>query len=292
MPDLDAELSFVLDLVRGCGERAREYFAAGADFLRMRNKPLGGGPVTRADTELNDHIVAALRERFVDDAILAEESDDHEDGRWREASRCWHVDPIDGTREFARGNDGWTIQIGLCIDGVPVLGVVHEPATFRMSWAVHVEGGLSKAEHQVGQGRPTPLSIAPTPLANIRIIGGRIYPLSRQHSIRRALGVTSDRATAVGSVGVRMTSVARSDADVYVQAPGHTKTWDTCAPAVLVRAAGGRVTDLHGRPLGYRGPAVTHPSGVVVAGETLHPEILARLRPLVTRWQPENTEHG
>ena len=90
MPELSAELAFVLDLVETCGKKAREYFAAGPEFLRMRNKPLGGGPVTRADTELNDAIVEALRERFPGDAIVAEESDDYEGGSWGEAERCWY----------------------------------------------------------------------------------------------------------------------------------------------------------------------------------------------------------
>ena len=285
MPVLSAELAFVLDLVESCGDRAREYFAAGPEFLRMRNKPLGGGPVTRADTELNDAIVEALRGRFPDDAVVAEESDDYGGGEWGSAERCWHVDPIDGTREFARGNEGWTIQIGLCIDGCPALGVVHEPASYRMSWAIDHDGERV-AMHRVGSGRPSNLSLSSARLDALRLIGGRIYPLSRQHSIRRALGITAERAISVGSVGIRMTAIARGDADVYVQAPGHTKTWDTCAPTVLIRAAGGSVTDLWGRPLTYQGPKVTHPTGVVASHGALHDEILGRLQPLVTRWLP------
>jgi len=288
MSDLDAELSFVLDLVEACGKRALEYFAAGPDFLHMRNKPLGGGPVTRADTELNDTIVAALAERFPSDAVLAEESDDHEEDKWRHAERCWHVDPIDGTREFARGNEGWTVQVGLCIDGVPVLGVVHEPATYRMSWAVDY-GADRIAMHRVGRGRSTPLRLSHSDMGSVRLIGGNMSPLSRQHAIRKALGVTTDRATAVGSVGVRMTAVARGDADVYVQAPGHTKTWDTAAPAVLIRAAGGHVTDVQGAPLTYRGPKVTHPAGVVASDEALHPRLLKVLAPLVESWLPDGS---
>lgn len=284
MPELSAELAFVLDLVETCGTKAREYFAAGPEFLRMRNKPLGGGPVTRADTELNDAIVEALRERFPGDAIVAEESDDYEGGSWGEAERCWHVDPIDGTREFARGNEGWTIQIGLCIEGRPALGVVHEPASYRMSWAI--DGDEPIAMHRVGSGRPHNLTLSSAQMEALRLIGGRIYPLSRQHSIRRALGITAERAQSVGSVGVRMTAIARGDADVYVQAPGHTKTWDTCAPAVLIRAAGGTVTDLQGEPLSYHGPKVTHPTGVVASHGVLHDQILGRLEPLVTRWLP------
>lgn len=111
-----------------------------------------------------------------------------------------------------------------------------------------------------------------------------MFPLSRQHAIRRALGVSEARARSVGSVGVRLTAVARGDAHVYVQAPGHTKMWDTCAPAVLVLAADGRVTDLRGDPLDFRGPSVTHPRGVVASHGLMHDQVLRRVAPLADRW--------
>lgn len=282
MTTLDAELDFTLDLVRQCGEVAMGYWRSGTKVLGLRQKPLGGGPITVADTEINDRIVEALRGRFPDDGILAEESAD--DGRWRQPARCWYVDPIDGTREFARGRTGWTIQVGLCIDGEPVLGVVLEPAAGHLSWAVHTPArtlaryrGPDGGERELGPPEHASMD-------SLQLIGGRLYPLSRQHAIRRALGVSPDRARGVGSVGVRLASVARGDANVYVQAPGHTKMWDTCAPATLVLAAGGRVTDMLGRPLDFRARAVTHPAGVIAAPAAIHHAILERVTPLANRW--------
>ncbi len=281
MTALHAELAFTLELVRECGDVAMGYWKGGARVMALREKPLGGGPITRADTEINDRIVHALSRRFPDDGILAEESADS--GQWRERDRCWFVDPIDGTREFARGLTGWTIQVGLCIDGVPALGVVFEPAAGHLSWAVHTD------EHTVARRRTSDeqeVELRPldAPFDSLILIGGRLYPLSRQHDIRRALGVSSDRARSVGSVGVRMSSVARGEANAYVQAPGHTKMWDTCAPAALVLAGGGRVTDLRGQPLDFRAQSVTHPCGVVAAPPRVHGLVLERVAPLVDRW--------
>lgn len=285
MTSLSTELDYVRDLVAECGAVAMQYWRGGAKVLGLREKPMGGGPITNADTEVNDMIVQRLRDRFPDDGILAEESAD--DGRWRQCPRCWYVDPIDGTREFARGKTAWTVQIGLCIEGRPVLGVVAEPAAGHLSWAAiapsrTIEGTV--ARHRGPDGSERDLCPADTSIDSVQLIGGRMYPLSRQHAIRRALGVSADRARGVGSVGVRLTSVARGDAHVYVQAPGHTKMWDTCAPAALVLAAGGRVTDLHGQPLDFRAEAVTHPSGVVATQGRLHDEVLRRMGPLVARW--------
>ena len=282
MTTLDEELDFTLDLVRQCGEVAMHYWRRGTKVLGLRQKPLGGGPITVADTEINERIVDALGERFPADGVLAEESAD--DGRWRGVPRCWYVDPIDGTREFSRGRTGWTIQIGLCIDGEPALGVVLEPAAGHLSWAVRTPT-RTLACHRGPDG--TQRDLGPpedASMDSLQLIGGRLYPLSRQHAIRRALGVSPERARGVGSVGVRLASVARGDANVYVQAPGHTKMWDTCAPATLVLAAGGRVTDLRGRPLDFQAEAVTHPAGVVASPAALHDAILQRMTPLVARW--------
>jgi 3'(2'), 5'-bisphosphate nucleotidase len=278
---LDAELRFVVELLRVCGQQALRWQAGGARILAVRHKPLGGGPITAADRELNDTIVDALRDRFPDDGVLAEESE--ADDIWRTATRCWFVDPIDGTREFARGRTGFTVQVGLCIEGEPVLGVVSEPAAGHLSWAVRSPAG-GIARRRLPSGDEADLSPQYAPLDRLVLIGGRMFPLSHQHAIRRALGVSEARARSVGSVGVRMTAVARGDANVYVQAPGHTKMWDTCAPAALLLAAGGIVTDLRGQPLDFRAASVTHPRGVIATPRELHEPILDRLIPLADRW--------
>lgn len=277
---LDPELRFIVDLLQVCGQQALRWQAGGARILAVRHKPLGGGPITAADRELNDTIVNALRDRFPDDGVLAEESE--EDDVWRAATRCWFVDPIDGTREFARGTAGWTVQVGLAIEGRPVLGVVAEPALGRLCWAAW-DGDWSGAE-TFGDGTSRTLRGASRELAEIRLIGGKLFPFSRQHAIRRRLGVDRNRALSVGSVGVRMTAVARGEADAYVQAPGRTKLWDTCAPQCLVQAAGGRVTDLRGEPLQFRSGSITHARGVIATGGRHHDAIVERLRPLTDAW--------
>lgn len=282
MTDLRAELDFVLDLVASCRPIAFGFLAGGPKLLGMRHKPMGGGPITEADRALNERLTTALTERFPDDGILAEESS-HE-GPWRRSHRTWHIDPIDGTREFARGKRGWTIQVGLTIDGVPVLGVVDEPGAGRTSWAI-AHGDHRQAMQRIGDGPFEPLQPRhASSLEEARIVGGRLYPYSRQHAIRKRLGIPHDRTSSVGSVGVRLARVARGEADLYVQAPGRTKMWDTCGPAVLVHATGGLVTDLRGQPLDYRSTKVTHPRGVLACPKALHQDVLDRLAPLTDRW--------
>jgi 3'(2'), 5'-bisphosphate nucleotidase len=275
------DLAYALELVEACADIAMHYWRRGAPVMALREKPLGGGPITLADTEINDRIVDSLRARFPADGVLAEESAD--DGRWRHAPRCWYVDPIDGTREFARGRTGFTVQVGLCVAGEPVLGVVSEPAAGHLSWALRTaEGAL--ARRRKPSGEQVELRPCPVALDELVLIGGRMFPHSHQHHIRSALGVSDARARSVGSVGVRMTAVARGDAHAYVQAPGHTKMWDTCAPAALLLASGALVTDLRGDPLDFRAASVTHPRGVLASPHAMHAPLRERLGPLVAQW--------
>ena len=175
------------------------------------------------------------------------------------------------------------VQIGLCLDGVPSLGVVAEPAAGRVTWAIRTASGWDAGQRE-GDGPPSELGLSNRTRSELQLIGGRAFPFSRQKAIRNALSIPSARAGSVGSVGVRMTSIARGDADLYVQAPGKTKLWDTCAPLCLVQAAGGVVTDFAGGSLEYQGGPVTHPRGVLACRPQDQAAVLTRLAPLAEAW--------
>jgi 3'-phosphoadenosine 5'-phosphosulfate (PAPS) 3'-phosphatase len=116
--------------------------AAGVVVARMRlgtdaslgveMKP-GDEPVTLADRAASDLIVAGLAQAFPDDIVISEERADNLARLG--ARRVWYVDPIDGTKDFIRGSEGFAVMIGLCVDGVPLLGVVHQPRGGRTFWA-------------------------------------------------------------------------------------------------------------------------------------------------------------
>jgi 3'(2'), 5'-bisphosphate nucleotidase len=68
--------------------------------------------------------------------------------------------------------------------------------------------------------------------------------------------------------------VAAGEADLYLQ-PGHAgKLWDTCAPEAIVKAAGGVMTDGHGRPFDYRRAELTNKDGLVAANPLLHARVI------------------
>lgn len=288
--ELNDELAFALDLAVEAGRIGLHYWRGGTRALRVRDKPAGGGPVTQADLDVDALCVGAIERRFTEDDVVAEES--HHPDRPIVARRRWYIDPIDGTRDFAHGRPGWAVLIGLCIDERPVLGVVHEPVAGWTGWALD-HGGHRLACATTGtppegpsDPRARPLRTSSRPPGQAILIGGRIFPLSRQYAVRRALGIAPERTRSIGSVGIRMSMVARGDADVYVQAPGRTKGWDTCGPSVLLSAAGAAVTDFLGQPLTYPAGSVSHPRGLVVSRAEDHADVLRSLAPLTARWLP------
>jgi len=227
------------------------------------DRKLEDEPVTEADRAANELIVRRLREAFPDDAILSEELPD--DLSRLQSARVWMVDPIDGTRDFIRGENGYAVMIGLCIEGRPQVGVVAQPPT-GLLWAGAV-GDTAWRELPDGSRTPLHPSDRKEP-PGIRLVASKSH---RTHDIdlfRKALGI--DDEINVGGVGLKVALVADGSRDLYVYPGGRTKIWDSCAPEAIIIAAGGRLTDTYGAPLTYTQPDLLNRGGLVASNGPLH----------------------
>jgi len=273
---LDRELALALDLARSCGALALSYQTGG--LLATREKANDEGPVTRADLECNARIVHALRQAFPGDDVIAEESDPVSVGR----SRCWYIDPIDGTSEFSRGEDEWAVQIGLCIDGEPVLGVVHEAGAGRLAWGLRW-GGQVLAELE-SSGRREPLRTGTSDMTALRLASSKSHASPKIEAVMRVLGIPEERNFRMGSVGVKVSTIARGRTDLYVHTSRGTKLWDSCAPHALLVAAGGQLTDVRGQPLIYDPRHLGNDFGLLASHGPHHAEIVAAIAPAIGGW--------
>jgi 3'-phosphoadenosine 5'-phosphosulfate (PAPS) 3'-phosphatase len=272
---LDREQALALALARECGTLALSYQTGD---LETRDKPGDAGPVTRADTEVNARIVGALRSAFPDDDIVAEESGAELRGR----ARCWYVDPIDGTHEYARGEVEWAVQIGLCVDGEPVLGVVHEAGAGRLAWGLRWRGETA-AWLEVA-GAVTPLRAGDRGLDALLLVSSKSHASPKILEVMRALAIPAACNLRVGSTGVKMSAVARGAADLYVHPSRGTSLWDVCAPHAVLAAAGGALTCVRGLPIAYDPTHLTNDHGLLASHGPHHAEIVAALRPVVATW--------
>jgi 3'(2'), 5'-bisphosphate nucleotidase len=221
--------------------------AAGAEILKL----VAAGyevetksdlsPVTICDRAAEAIVLAALAEAAPGVPVIAEE--EVAEGRIPEHGDTYFlVDPLDGTKEFVRGGDDYTVNIGLIVNGLPRLGVVYQPATDRL-WGGLVGTGAFVEAHGTRSATRT------------RQRGAKLEAVaSKSHLtqstidyLREAVGECDH--VSVGS-SLKFCLVAEGRADIYPRL-SPTSEWDTAAGHAILLAAGGRVDGPNGEPLGY-----------------------------------------
>jgi 3'(2'), 5'-bisphosphate nucleotidase len=269
---LEKELEVAERLATEAGALALRYF--GTD-LQVDSKA-GNEPVTRADRESSTLIVRGLRAAFPADVVVSEEEPDDR-RRLEPGHRVWFVDPIDGTRDFIRGRDGFSVMIGLAVGGRPALGVVYQPRGARLFSAAPGTGSWLSAG---GERRRLRCS-ATTDLGALRLVASRSHRTPEIDAVRGALGITDEMN--IGSVGLKLGLIALGERDLYVNPSSKSSAWDTCAPEALLAEAGGRLTDLHGAPLTYDAPELKNLRGLLATNGVIHDRVVEKLAPLFRR---------
>lgn len=273
VPTMERELNTALKLARQAGDVVIQMRSAG---LNVELKP-GDEPVTLADRTANDMIVRGLMAEFADDAIISEELPPVRSVVG--TRRLWFVDPIDGTKDFIAGGDGFAVMIGLAVDGQPIVGVVHQPTIDRTFYATPT---VAVVEHQ-NQGPEvlrarTPLAVSDISTARqARLVASASHRTSDIDRVKSTLGIDDEHN--IGSVGVKLGLIAMGIRDLYVNPWPKSKAWDTCAPQAILTAAGGRLTNLFGEPIVYGGD-LRHPRGLVASNGLVHDEVIAKIAPL------------
>jgi 3'(2'), 5'-bisphosphate nucleotidase len=242
-------------------EASREILRLYSTFTAIPDAP--ADITTEADRRAQEVILDVLRGTWPDDAYCAEEATGVANlPMW--GPRVWVVDPIDGSRGFARKNGEFSVMIALAVEGQPVVGVVAEPARRRLTWAVQGEGAWAE-----DAGCP-PARCSVSAVADLRAA-----TVTRSRSDRAPLLPEAARLIETYSAGVKLAQVARAEADVYVGLSTRFHAWDLCAGHLLVAEAGGRMTTADGRPIVYEACGTV--AGVLAAPPQLHGQVLAAL---------------
>ena len=217
-------------------------------------------PVTEADRAAEHAVRDRLARARPGDAVLGEEMGDAPAG----AARRWIVDPIDGTKGYARGLPVWATLLALEVAGELVLGVVSAPALGTRWWARRGGGAFRDGElvrvSEVARIEDAQLSYSEVQPFVAAGIGDEFLALARRCWRARAFGdFWSHVLVADGSVDV--------SAEV-----GGLALWDVAALLPIVEEAGGRLTDL-------AGVARADGGDVVATNGRLHADVLAALTP-------------
>ena len=174
--------------------------------------------------------------------------------------RVWMIDPLDGTTGFIEGNGDFAVQIGLADNGQCVLGVVYQPLTGVLYRAV--QGGGTWIERPEYEPEKAAVS-GNDEISAMRLAASRSHRSPRMDSVVQAFGLKEEVRR--GSVGIKVGLIVEKQCDLYVHLSPRTKQWDTCAPEIILREAGGSLTDLLDGHSDTTPPEVQNRNGVVAS---------------------------
>lgn len=239
----NSELSTLLEPViatsREASEKILDIYAQ--DFrvdVKSDNSPL-----TEADMASHHCLVAGLDKLQPKFPILSEESSEISYTERKSWDYYWLIDPLDGTKEFIKRNGEFTVNVALIHENKPVLGVVYVPVTDECYFGATGHGAFK----QTGNTESKPIAVrhqVPEPLT---VVGSRSHKTGDLADYLARLG--QHELKSVGS-SLKFCLVAEGEADLYPRM-GPTCEWDTAAAQCVVEQAGGRVTEIDGRPLQY-----------------------------------------
>ena len=255
MPDSRAKDPQLLDQLIALSERAGEAILAVYQDPGPVTQKDNGSPLTEADRAAQAIIAEGLRDLAPDIPQLSEEAHIANPAERADWTQLWVIDPLDGTKEFLRRNDEFTVNIALVEAGTPVMGVVHAPALARTYAAC--EGQVFR---RIGSSAAEPIRTRPISPDKITLFVSRSHPSPALSTLLESLNqqFTKVETLSVGS-SLKICQVAEGAADLYPRL-GPTSEWDTAAAHAILTTAGGRMIDLQGEPLHYNKPDILNPS--------------------------------
>lgn len=217
---------------------------------------------TEADLKAEEAIVGILAQNFPDHNILAEES-----GKLNKGSKyTWAVDPLDGTITFAHDIPYFTVSIGLLKDNKPFFGIINHVSFGNLYWAQRGKGAFVNGKKISVSNKQTLEDVVCT-----LETGHRQQRKQKMDLYANKLITKIGYPYQFGSAAVTLALVAQGTLDLYVS---EAYVWDFAAGAVIVREAGGMVTDLEGKEPDWSKKRLD----LVASNGLIHEQILEALR--------------
>ncbi|HJQ45756.1 MAG TPA: histidinol-phosphatase [Amycolatopsis sp.] len=206
--------------------------------LKVDSKP-DRTPVTDADTAVEDAVRELLAGERPMDAVVGEERG----GESWSAGRVWILDPIDGTKNFLRGAPVWATLIALVEDGTPTVGMISAPLLGRRWWAAQGAGAWSR--DATGERR---ISVSGVSSLEDAYLSTTHLGSWTEHHSREAYLALTDACWENRAFGDFWSHCLVAEGAIDLAAEAIVNPWDVAAAQVLVAEAGGRFSDLSGKP--------------------------------------------
>jgi len=253
MPDLAAYLSFATVLARRAGEVMRS-----SQLTLTVERKADHTPVTEVDRAINALVIQEVRAAFSDHGILGEEESYQADAEW-----TWVCDPIDGTAAFIMHLPLSAFSLALTHNGEPVVAVIYNPWTDSLYTAVKGGGTWLNGIR---------LHVSERAAEHVRIVTRGINAFNGPFGSVQAKELLQQKKWTLvhlSSIAYKGCLIAEGALDGTVY--NHTGAHDIAALYLLVTEAGGKVTDLAGKPQAYNRAI----NGAVITNGLIHNELLA-----------------
>jgi len=252
-------LNAVVTLAKQAGNEVLTIYRQ-ENLVIIRTK-IDKSPLTEADLLAHRVITTGLKQLTPKLPILSEESTVPSFAERQQWQRYWLIDPMDGTQEFLKRTDDFTINIALIDNHKPVLGVVYAPALDCCYFASVEQGAFKQVDAQPFQA----IRVRPRPTEAFTVVASRRHGLPALETFLQRLGAHTivQRGSAL-----KCCLVAEGVADIYPRL-SPTSEWDTAAAQCVLEQAGGTVIDSAGKPLRYNDKdSIENPSFLAV-GDTI-----------------------
>lgn len=243
---LARELEVAQSAAQEAGVLLRGFRERGLEVREKADRSL----VTSADLASEELVLGRLRTEFPQDAILSEESG--ESGM--ASGRRWIVDPLDGTSNYSRGLPFYAVSVALWIDGVPSVAALNLPALGEEFAAVAGAGAMLNGK---------PIRVSDTERVEQAMVN--VY-YDRHALLEPGLTLTASLARAcegrvknMGSTASMLCFVACGRLDAFAR--NSTKLWDFAGGGLVLREAGGTLSDFEGQPLIQSGQSLLASNG-------------------------------
>ena len=230
---MNSNLKLAIDASLNAGKIIMKYYR---DDYEIKEKGYHN-PVTTADNEADSFLKSELTNAKPDYGWLSEETVDSEDRLGKE--RVWIVDPLDGTKEFIEGVPQFVVSVALVENGVPIIGVLHNPVTKETFYASKGNGTyFDDVIHNCSVKESTTDMVILNSRSETR---KGLWEPHKQHF---------KKLKPIGSVAYKMGLTAIGKADIFATLRPKNE-WDICAGTCLINEAWGKVINLNGEKITF-----------------------------------------
>ena len=244
-------------------------------------------PVTLADLKVNEFIIKKINEKYKNiywDILSEENVKNSSESSDIKSDWLWVLDPLDGTKDFIQGTGNYAMHLALNFKEKPYIGFVLIPDKNQL-WIS--DGEKTWCEKRNGSKYEPNLSINKN-IQEMTLVTSKNH---RNEMLKNLIQKINFRKVKImGSIGCKVASIIRGDSDIYISLslPGKSspKDWDFAAPESVLKAAGGKITNLDNEELSY-GQTGYEQGGIIVAtsNRNTHERICLEIKKIIQ-------EHG